>query len=100
MCTRDWISRSPRYRRWAGRLSRSSGRCWRNWMREEAEFVDVREESDVSPDPNDNAFCSCAEQGRAAFIVTLNRKDFPQERRVAKVIAPGDPLPTTRRRRS
>jgi predicted nucleic acid-binding protein len=71
-----------------------------NLLREEAEFVDVPEESDVSPDPNDNAFCSCAEQGRAAFIVTLNRKDFPQKRLVAKVIAPGDPLPTTRRRPS
>ena len=70
-----------------------------NLLREEAEFVEVREESDVSPDPNDNAFCSCAEQGRAAFIVTLNRKDFPQKRLVAKVIAPEDPLPTTRRRR-
>jgi predicted nucleic acid-binding protein len=69
-----------------------------NLLREEAEFVDVREESDVSPDPNDNAFCSCAEQGGAAFIVTLNRKDFPQKRLVAKVIAPGDPLPTTRHR--
>ena len=28
-----------------------------NLLREEAEFVDVREESDVSPDPNDNVFC-------------------------------------------
>ena len=49
-----------------------------NLLREEAEFVDVCGESDVSPDPNDNAFCACAEQGRAAFIATLNRKDFPK----------------------
>jgi len=69
-----------------------------NLLREEAEFAYVREESQVSPDPSDNIFCSCAEQGRAAFIVTLNRKDFPQKRLVAKVIAPGDPLHTTRRR--
>ena len=41
-----------------------------NLLREEAEFVDVRIESDVSPDLNDNAFCACAEQGHAAFIVT------------------------------
>jgi len=67
---------------------------------EEAEFVDVRGQSDVSPDPNDNAFCGCAEQGRAAFIATLNRKDFPQKKLVAKVISPGDPIPTTRRRRA
>jgi predicted nucleic acid-binding protein len=70
-----------------------------NLLREEAEFVDVREESDVSPDPNDNAICACAEQGGAAFIVTLNAKDFPQKKLVAKVISPGDPLPTTRRGR-
>ena len=49
-----------------------------NLLREEAEFVDVRGQSDVSPDPNDNAFCACAEQGRAAFIATLNRKDSPK----------------------
>jgi len=68
-------------------------------LREEAEFVDVREESDVSPDPNDNAICACAEQGGAAFIVTLNRKDFPQKNLVAKVISPGDAFPSTRRAR-
>jgi predicted nucleic acid-binding protein len=55
-----------------------------NRLREEAEFVDVRFATDVSPDPDDNPFCACAEQGRAAFIAT---------------ISPGDPLPTTRRRR-
>ena len=71
-----------------------------NLLREEAEFVEVGAASDVSPDPNDNAFCACAEQGRAAFIATLNRKDFPPKRLVAKVISPGDQIPTTRRRRS
>ena len=71
-----------------------------NLLREAAEFVDVRTENDVSPDPTDNAFCACAEQGRAAFIATLNRKDFPQKTLVAKVISPGDPIPTTRRRRA
>jgi hypothetical protein len=40
--------------------------------------------------PTDNAFCACAEQGHAAFIATLNRKDFPQKNLVAKVISPGD----------
>ena len=69
-----------------------------NLLREEAEFVDVRGASDISPDPDDNAFCACAEDGAAAFIATLNRKDFPQKRLLAKVISPGDPLPTTRRR--
>jgi predicted nucleic acid-binding protein len=50
-----------------------------NLLREEAEQVDLRATPDVSPDPDDNVFCACAEQGRAAFIATLNRKDFPQK---------------------
>lgn len=69
-----------------------------NLLREEAEFVDVRITRDASPDPDDNAFCACAEQARAAFIATLNPKDFPQRKLRAKVISPGDPIPTTRRR--
>jgi predicted nucleic acid-binding protein len=70
-----------------------------NRLREEAELVDVRLSTDVSPDPGDNPFCACAEYGRAAFIATLNPKDFPQKRLYAKVISPGDPVPTTRPRR-
>ena len=69
-----------------------------NLLREEAELVDVRVTSDVSPDPDDNPFCACAEQAQAAFIATLNPKDFPQRKLRAKVISPGDPIPTTRRR--
>jgi hypothetical protein len=34
-----------------------------NLLREEAEFVDVQGESDISPDPDDNVFCACAEDG-------------------------------------
>jgi len=71
-----------------------------NLLREEAELVDLRAIADLSPDPADNVFCACAEQGRAAFIATLNRKDFPQKRLSAKVISPSDPLPTTRRHRA
>jgi len=69
-----------------------------NLLREEAEFVTIRSEDKLSPDPDDNAFCACAEQGRAAFIATLNKKHFPQKNLTAKVISPGDPIPTTRRR--
>ena len=69
-----------------------------NLLREEAEFVAVRGEVDLSPDPDDNVFCACAEQGHATFIATLNRKHFAQRKLVAKVLSPGDPIPTTRRR--
>ena len=69
-----------------------------NLLREEAEFVDVRITSDASPDPDDNPFCACAEQGRATFIATKNEKDFPQKKLRAKVISPGASIPTTLRR--
>ena len=69
-----------------------------NLLREEAEFVDVRITGDASPDPDDNPFCACAEQGRATFIATLNKKDFPQKKLRAEVISLGGPIPTTRRR--
>lgn len=70
-----------------------------NLLREEAELVTVGSEENLSPDPGDNAFCACAEQGGAAFIATLNKKHFPQKNLNAKVISPGDPIPTTRRSR-
>ncbi len=60
-----------------------------NLIRERAEEVKVRAPVDISPDPNDDPFCLCAEEGKADFIVTLNLKDFPQERLKAKVISPG-----------
>jgi predicted nucleic acid-binding protein len=61
-----------------------------NLIRERAEEVKVRFFVEISPDPKDDAFCLCAEEGRADFIVTLNPKDFPQERLAAKVISPSD----------
>jgi hypothetical protein len=32
-----------------------------NLLREEAEFVTIRSEDNLSPDPDDNVFCACAE---------------------------------------
>jgi len=64
-----------------------------NLLREEASLVPVKRIERVSPDPEDDPFCACAKEGVADFIVTLNRRDFPQERLKARVIAPGDPLP-------
>lgn len=70
-----------------------------NLIREEAEEIKVPRVTEVSPDPGDDPICACAEHGRADFIATLNKKDFPQHRLSAKVIAPGQPLPTRRRKR-
>lgn len=70
-----------------------------NLLAEEAERVDVPTVTALSPDPGDDPICACAERGRADFIATLNKKDFPQHRLAAKVIAPGQPLPTRRKRK-
>jgi hypothetical protein len=70
-----------------------------NLLREEAELVAVARMPDISPDPGDDAFCACAETGRADFVVTLNPKDFPQSSLAADVIKPGEDIPTTARRR-
>ena len=59
-----------------------------NLIRERAEGVKVRSSSEISPDPDDNPFCLCSEQGKADFIVTLNPKDFPEDRLKANVLLP------------
>jgi uncharacterized protein len=59
-----------------------------NLIRERAVRVDVSSSGGISPDPGDDPFCLCAELGKADFIVTLNAKDFPQERLKARVISP------------
>jgi predicted nucleic acid-binding protein len=57
-------------------------------IRERAEEIKLRSSIEISPDPGDEPFCHCSEQGKADFIVTLNPNDFPQERLKAKVVAP------------
>lgn len=57
-----------------------------NLIRERAEGVRVRSSAEISPDPGDDPFCVCAEQGKADFIVTLNLKDFPQDQLRATVV--------------
>jgi putative PIN family toxin of toxin-antitoxin system len=59
-----------------------------NLIRERAEGVKVHSSAEISPDPKDDAFCLCAEYGKADFIVTLNPKDFPEDRLQANVIPP------------
>ena len=61
-----------------------------NLIRERAEEVKVRSSMEISPDPKDDPFCLCAEQAKADFIVTLNPRDFPEDRLSAKVVAPGE----------
>ncbi len=57
-----------------------------NLIRDRAEAVQVRAATGISPDPKDDPFCFCAEQGGADLIFTLNTKDFPQNRLTAKIV--------------
>jgi predicted nucleic acid-binding protein len=59
-----------------------------NLIRERAEEVKARYATEISPDPKDDPFCVCAEQGKADFIVTLNPSDFPADRLKAAVLSP------------
>ncbi len=59
-----------------------------NLIRERAEQVGVHASFEISPDPNDDPFCLCSEQGSADFIVTLNPKDFLQDRQRARSLHP------------
>jgi putative PIN family toxin of toxin-antitoxin system len=61
-----------------------------NLLQEEAEEVEVGEIIEISPDPGDNCFCGCAEEGQADFLVTLNPRHFPQRKLSAKVVSPSE----------
>ncbi len=63
-----------------------------NLIRERAEEVKVRASAEISPDPKDDPFCLCAEQGKAEFIVTLNPRDFPEDLLRGRVVPPRDLL--------
>lgn len=61
-----------------------------NQLRERAERIELHSQISVSPDPNDDPICNCSEDGGAEYLVTLNIKDFPQDRLSAKVIRPDE----------
>jgi len=60
----------------------------RRQIRARAEEVKTLSSIEISPDPKDEPFCLCAEQGMADFIVTLDPKDFPADRLKAEVVSP------------
>jgi len=70
-----------------------------NLLSEEGELILLSSGAGISPDPGDDPFCLCSEQGAADFLVTLNPRDFPQRLLAAHVIAPGEKIPTTRRKK-
>jgi hypothetical protein len=70
-----------------------------NLLKEEGELIPISTGTGISPDPGDDPFCQCSEQGAADFLVTLNPRDFPQRLLAAHVILPGEKIPTTGRRK-
>lgn len=70
-----------------------------NLLRDEAELIEPTHSISAEPDPDDAPFWECADAGAADFIVTLNPTHFPQSKLTAKVIAPGQMLPSSRKRR-
>ena len=70
-----------------------------NLIRTQAEEIPDSASSNISPDPEDEPFCTCAEVGKADFIVTLNPADFPQHLLRARIILPSDAISTTARSR-
>jgi len=71
-----------------------------NLLAEEAEFIRAPKSAEAWPNPGDAPFWDCATTGKADFIVTLNTKDFSQERLSAQVIEPADLIPQRRPKRS
>lgn len=109
---RDWIENSPfiwlvtdeiilEYKTVLARLNVRRSTIGRiiNLLNEEGELVLLSSGASISPDPGDDPFCLCSEQGAADFLVTLNPRDFPQRLLAAHVIAPGEKIRTTRRRK-
>jgi putative PIN family toxin of toxin-antitoxin system len=88
------------YREVANRLRvrRSVAGRMINLLKEEAKEVVVERIFEISPDPGDNCFCACAQEGTADFLVTLNPSDFPQRRLSAKVVSPSELLRVLRQR--
>lgn len=59
-----------------------------NLIRERAEGISLRSAIEISPDPKDDPFCLCAQEGEADFLITLNPSDFPQGLLHAAVVLP------------
>lgn len=108
---RDWIENGTfiwlltdeillEYKTVLARLNVRRSRIGRviNLLSKEGEHIPASSGASISPDPGDDPFCLCSEQGGADFLVTLNPRDFPQGLLAAHVIAPGERIPTTRRK--
>jgi uncharacterized protein len=77
------------------KFSFSSGRIATvlNLFRRHGEHLRIVTASGISPDPKDDPFLGCALEAQADFLVTGNKRDFPQERlRTTQVVSAGELL--------
>jgi len=62
-------------------------------LRRCCKFVETSDVSRVSPDPDDDKFIACSLTGNAEFLVTGNKKHFPQNQLSAvKLVSAGELL--------
>jgi putative PIN family toxin of toxin-antitoxin system len=59
-------------------------------IRNRSHLVTPSRRLDVTRDPGDNVFVECADAARADYLVTGNRKNFPEFWKTTKVITPRD----------
>jgi len=48
--------------------------------------VSPRQQLHISPDPSDNRFLECAEAARAEYLVTGNKRHFPERHGVTAIV--------------
>lgn len=62
-------------------------------LRSKGELFEAKAVAAISPDPSDTKFLQCAYAARAEFIVTGNKRDFPQPLYgVTRVVSAGELL--------
>jgi putative PIN family toxin of toxin-antitoxin system len=57
-------------------------------IREQAQLVQPRQRLAVCPDPDDDRFLECAKEAGADFIVTGNKRHFPDRFGTTRVVSP------------
>lgn len=55
-------------------------------IRERARLVNPRNSVSAAFDPDDNKFLECAEEARADYLVTGNRRHFPKQWKTTKIV--------------
>jgi uncharacterized protein len=77
------VIRRPRFNRSQGEIE-----TMLRAIREQAFWTRPATRVRACSDPDDNIFLECAESARAHYVVTGNRKDFPETWRETRILTP------------